>query len=231
MRIAMTDASLAVVAGVGPGMGLALARRFAADGGRVAMIARRREALDGYAEAIAAETRPGAAKGFPGDLSDPADVARVMGAIRAVEGPARLLIYNAGVWVEASAMALPIADFERDLSLCVTGALVAAQSAYPDMKAAGGGTLLFTGGGLALAPGYGAVAPSLTAGKSALRGLVHAMAGPLRAEGVAARMVTIAGTVAPGGPFDPDLIAGRYAALAALPADDETVEVVHDGQA
>lgn len=215
---------LAIVAGVGPGLGLALSRRFAGEGYRVAMIARRAEALDGYAAETGADSA-----GHPGDLGDPADVARVMREIRDRHGPAALLIYNASVWNPTPAMEIAPADFQRDLSLCVTGALAAAQAVFADMRAAGGGLMLFTGGGLALAPQHGTPAPSLAAGKSALRGLVLAMAPELRKAGIRAGTITIAGTIAPGGPFDPERIAERFAEFASLPRDDDTAEIVYRG--
>jgi NAD(P)-dependent dehydrogenase (short-subunit alcohol dehydrogenase family) len=216
---------LAIVAGVGPGMGLALARRFAADGYGVALIARRPEALAGYLRDLG-----GGASAHPADLADPQAAAAAVAAIRAERGVVRALLWNAAFWRPTPAMSIAPEDFHRDLALGVTSALAAAQAVYPDMREAGGGAMLFTGGGLALAPQHGAAAPSLTAAKSALRGLVFALAGELRPQGVRVGTVTIAGTVAPGGPFDPDRIAARFAALAALPPDDPTIEVVHDGR-
>jgi C4-dicarboxylate-specific signal transduction histidine kinase len=77
-----------VVTGVGPGTGAALVRRFAADGYRVAMLARDRDRL----EQLAAEI-PGAA-GFPVDVADLAalraalaQVARRFPAVRLEAGP------------------------------------------------------------------------------------------------------------------------------------------------
>jgi NAD(P)-dependent dehydrogenase (short-subunit alcohol dehydrogenase family) len=216
---------LAVIAGVGPGMGLALARRFAREGYRIAMIARRADALASFAAAI-----DGAATAHPADLSDPADAARAMAEIRAAHGPAALAIYNASIWNGTPAMAIAPDAFQRDLSLDVTGALVMAQAVYPDMKAAGKGVMLFTGSRVALAPQHGTASPSLAAGKSALRGLVLAMAGELRRAGIRVGTVTIAGTIAPGGPFDPVRIVEHFVRLAALPAEDRTVEIVYDGK-
>ena len=96
--------------------------------------------------------------------------------------PAAVLVYNGGSWHEMPAMQMDPALFSRDLMLCVTGALVCAQAAYPAMKAAGRGTILFTGGGLALYPAYGAGNSSLTAGKSGLRGFTFALAKELAPE-------------------------------------------------
>jgi NAD(P)-dependent dehydrogenase (short-subunit alcohol dehydrogenase family) len=209
-------------------MGLALARRFAREGYRIAMIARRAEALAGYAATIAGEI-DGEATGHPADLADPADTRRAMAGIRAAHGPASLLIYNASVWNGTPAMALAPEDFMQDIALDATGALVTAQAVYPDMKAAGGGAMLFTGSHAAIAPDKGTGSASLTAGKSALRGLVFAMAPRLRAEGIRVGTVTIAGAVKPGTAFDPDRIAERFVDLARLPPDDPAVEVVYRG--
>jgi short-subunit dehydrogenase len=70
------------------------------------------------------------------------------------------------------------------------------------------GTLLFTGGGLALAPSSAAAA--LSVGKAALRAWVLALHDALSEHGVHATTVTIAGTVRPGTHFDPDRIADTY---------------------
>ena len=98
------------------------------------------------------------------------------------------------------------------------------------MRAAGRGTLLFTGGGLALYPEYGAGVSSLAAGKAGLRAFAFALAKELAPEGIHVATVTIAGTVKPGTAFDPDRIAEEYWALHAQPADSWSVERVFDGK-
>ena len=92
------------------------------------------------------------------------------------------------------------------------------------------GSILFTGGGLALYPEYGANASSLTAGKSALRGLTYAMAKELEPEGIHVATVTIAGTVAEGTAFAPDTIAECYWALHQQPKAQWSTEIVFNGQ-
>jgi NAD(P)-dependent dehydrogenase (short-subunit alcohol dehydrogenase family) len=87
--------------------------------------------------------------------------------------------------------------------------------------------MLFTGGGLALRPEYGASVPSLAAGKSALRGLVLAMAAELAADGIRAGLITIAGMVQAGTAFDPDRIAELYWQFHAGAV--RSVETVFDG--
>lgn len=216
---------LCVVAGVGPGMGLAIARRFARSGFAIALIARDAGALARSVDEIRAIGVK--AEGFPTDLCDLAQIKATFAAIRSSLGDPEVMVHNASVWREAAAMDLAPETFARDLTLSATSALACAQEVYPAMKAVGRGSLLFTGGGLALRPEFGKGVASLTAGKSALRGLVHALAGELAPDGVHVATVTIAGTVAPGGPFDPDLIAEHFTALHEEPANAWTVERVH----
>jgi NAD(P)-dependent dehydrogenase (short-subunit alcohol dehydrogenase family)/glutathione S-transferase len=217
---------LCIVMGIGPGIGLAVAKRMAAPdrGYHVAIVARRAAALEEYRAQIGGST-----SSHPGDASSAADVKRVVAEILAAHGgPCELLVYNGGVWNETRAMTVSPEQFARDLDLCVTGALASAQQVHPGMKAAGRGTMLFTGGGLALFPEYGATVPSLTAGKSALRGLVLAMAADLQADGIRAGTVTVCGTVVPGSAFDPDLIAQRFDDMATGKITD--VESKFDGK-
>jgi short-subunit dehydrogenase len=140
------------------------------------------------------------------------------------------MIYNGGVWNEGAPLAMPPKDFHRDLALCVTGAYASARAVHADMKARGGGAILFTGGGLALAPEYGVNVASLVAGKAGLRGLSLALHEGLKADNIHVGMVTIAGTVARGTAFDPDSIAESYWTLYSQPPGAWMPEIVFDGR-
>ena len=220
----MTLAKLCVVAGVGPGMGLAIGRRFAAEGYDIAMIARGAEALEHYARELRNERSN--VQSFPADLGDIMEMTSAFAEIRRRMGDPEVLVYNGAGWHQVSAMAMDPVVFTQDVALSVTSALVCAQQVYPSMKAAAKGTMLFTGGGLALRPQFGSGASSLTAGKSALRGLVHAMAGELAPDGIHVATVTISGTVAVGTPFDPDIIAKAYMDLHEQPKRAWAVETI-----
>jgi short-subunit dehydrogenase len=216
-----------LVAGAGPGMGLAIARRFAREGFALGLIARRADALEEAAGHL--RTNGTQVAIATADLRDPFQAASAVTQLGATLGPATVLVYNAATWNQVPAMAIAPGDFRRDLDLCVTGALASAQAAYPAMREAGRGSMLFTGGGLALNPAFGAGVASLTAGKSALRGFVHALAGELAPDGIHVATVTIAGTVAPGTAFDPDRIAARFWALHAEPPHAWRVEDIFAG--
>lgn len=215
---------LAIIAGAGPGIGGAVARAFCADGYTVALLGRRREAL----EALAADLPD--ASIWPVDLSDPSAVVAVIASIIATHGVPAVLHYNAAAWHESDPLSLDPSVFTADLSLCATGALAATQAVVPAMRAKGGGTLLFTGGGLALYPEYGGEVVSLTAGKAAMRAMVLALAPKLAELGIHAAMVTVAGTVAPDTQFDPDTIAATFMALHTQTRGEWQTEVIFDGK-
>lgn len=218
----------AVIVAAGPGVGLAVAKRFAREGHPVAMIARNQAALDDMAAEIGAAGRT--ARGFAADVTNAAALRDVLARIEAEMGAPEVLVWNGGRWVETPAMTLDPAEFEADLRLTTVGALVAAQAVAPAMERAGGGSIIVTGGGLALAPQYGGAVPALAAGKAAVRALVHAAAPEFAARGIHLGTVTIAGQVAPGGTFDPDRIAEMFYAVHAEPNDAWTVERVFDGK-
>lgn len=223
---------LCIVAGVGPGLGRALCRAFAAAGYHVAMLARNAESLGAIAEEIA--RAGGSAFAEPADLTDFAATRAAIERAIARGGSPAALVYNASVWNETPFLEFAPEAFRRDLDLMITGALVASQAVAPAMRAAGGGEVIFTGGGLALAPQHGGPVPSLAVGKAGLRALALCSAAELRSAGIRLQTITIAGAIAPGTPFDPDRIAETFLARLAAPAEDETVETVfrgadHDG--
>jgi NAD(P)-dependent dehydrogenase (short-subunit alcohol dehydrogenase family) len=217
---------LAIIAGVGPGVGLAVARRFADQGYRVALIARDGARLATMAAPINAQG--GAAFAYPADLSDHRAVADVIATILADHGRPSVLVWNAALWDQTPALTVDPDAFDRQMRLGLTAGLTAIRAAAPAMTAGGGGTILMTGGGLALAPQYGGAVPVLTAVKSALRGFVHASAPAFAAQNLRLGTVTIAGQVAPGTAFDPDAIAGAFWAL--HDAAEPVVEHIFDGR-
>ncbi len=216
-----------VVCGVGPGLGRALGRRFARGGFAVALIARQQVALDLLAAEIEAEG--GTARGFAADLTDTPALGAALGRVATELGPPEVLIYNASVFVAGPAMARDPGGFAAELALDVTGALVAAQAVYPAMRAAGRGSILFTGSKLALAPETGGGSPGLAAGKSALRALALAIAPELAQAGIHLATVTVYGSIKPGGRFDPDRIAEAFWTLHRQPREAWSTELVFRG--
>ena len=127
------------ITGVGPGTGTALARRFAADGYRVALLARDAERLD----KLAAEL-PGAAA-FPVDVADLDALRAALGRVRAQLGAPSVLIHNAVAGGFGSFESVTPGALEQRFRVNVTSLLVLAQELAPAMVEAGWGAIVATG--------------------------------------------------------------------------------------
>ena len=170
-----------------------------------------------------------AASAYQVDLRKEEAVRKAIRSIESDLGPTDVLVYNAAALSPGPTMSVSAQQFSSDIDVSVTGALVCAQEVFSGMKARRAGTILFTGGGLALRPEYGIGVASLTAGKSALRGLSLLLSKELAQDGIHVSTVTIAGTVAPGTSLDPDLIATKYWGLYQETAPSWRSEIVLSG--
>ena len=204
---------LAIV-GMGPGVSAAVARRFGREGFTIAALARRPDALKQQTDALAAAGVD--ARGYVADAADAGAVTAALGRVGDELGAPGVLVYNAAGVRHKPLAGLAPGELMADLQISVGGALASVQAVLPAMKAGGGGTLLFTGGGFAFEP-MPALA-SLGMGKAALRNLAFSLYAELKDSGVHAATVTICGLVKPGTPFDPDRIAECYWQLHTQPA-------------
>jgi NAD(P)-dependent dehydrogenase (short-subunit alcohol dehydrogenase family) len=128
-----------VVTGVGPGTGTALARRFAADGYRVALLARSAERL----EQLAAELPDAAA--FPVDVGDLDALRATLQQVRERLGSPEVLLHNAVAGGFGSFESVAPEALERRFRVNVTSLLVLAQELAPAMIEAGRGAIAITG--------------------------------------------------------------------------------------
>jgi short-subunit dehydrogenase len=138
-------------------------------------------------------------------------------------GPIRILVYNAMLSAGSLATA-SIADLRAASEVNLHTPVRVAQAVLPQLVA-GGGSVLLTGGGLALQP-VGDLGV-LSAGKAALRAAAFALAQEMEPRGVRVRTVTVAGRIRPGTPLDPDRIAEVF--WEAHVGRDSAVEVVLTG--
>ncbi len=210
------------IIGAGPGLGAALARRFAAENHPVLALSRN-------AEKRAPE---GGILEWPADAADPENLAGALeGGARALGAPIGVLIYNAyrASMAQDGPSTLDPESLVEDFKVNVAGALAAARAVLPGMRAAGRGTILFTGGGLALAPTSWLPAASLAIGKAGLRSLALTLHAELASAGIHAGTVTIAGQIAPGTKFDPDAIAQAFFSMHTDKPGQFRNEIVFDG--
>lgn len=210
------------IVGAGPGVGLSVAKRFAKEGFRIALIARRQDMLDEYKTEL---TRQGAdVHIFSGDAGDFESLIQAFKKINGSLGDTHVLVYNAAIVRSSLPSECSPARLLEDFKVNVGGALQAAQLVIPAMKEAKKGTILFTGGGLALdpIPQY----TSLAIGKAGIRSLAFTLFGEMLTQGIHVATVTIAGIVKPGTKFDPDLIANEYWRLHSQPQGKWEKEII-----
>lgn len=188
-----------VVTGVGPGTGSALARRFATDGYRVALIARDAARL----EALAAEL-PGS-KAYPVDIADLDALRQTLDRIRAELGAPSVLLHNAVAGGFGTFDTVDPAELEQRFRVNVTSLLVMAQQLAPGMIELGHGAIVCTGNtsawrGKAAFAGF---APT----KAAQRILCESLARALGPQGVHVAYVVIDAVI--DVPWTRQMFAGR----------------------
>ena len=178
---------VALVVGAGPGLGAALARRFAAGGHKVAVARRKTDDITALAEEIGG-------KAYACDAADHGSVTALFDGIRADLGTPTLVSYNAGAYSPGSVLEITAEEFERCWRIGCLGGFNVGQAAARGMVEAGGGTLLFTGATAALRGGKGFV--NLAVGKFGLRALAQSMARELGPQGVHVAHLIIDGQIA-----------------------------------
>ncbi|MEF8869152.1 MAG: SDR family NAD(P)-dependent oxidoreductase [Haloarculaceae archaeon] len=202
----------AVVAGVGPGLGASLARRFDAEGCDVALFAR----SPGFIEGLADELDSGLAVTV--DVADREAVREGFEAVRDAFGPVDLLAFNASAASWTGLLETDAEAFSNALAVGVEGAFLCARAAVSDMVEHDGGTVLFSGATTSVRGREGAV--GFSAAKFGARGLAESMARELGPEGVHVAHVVVDGQIL--GPnvdtgdrpeheyLDPDAMANEY---------------------
>ncbi|HKN00108.1 MAG TPA: SDR family NAD(P)-dependent oxidoreductase [Candidatus Binataceae bacterium] len=181
---------VAVITGVGPGLGAALARRFAR-GYAVAINARNKE----YLASLAGEIRVtgGTVLEVPADIGDRAQVEAAFKLIRERLGPPAALIYNAGSGTFGNVTEVTPDQYEAAWRTNAYGAFVAAQQVAPAMIASGNGVMLFTGATAGVKAGAKSVA--FGPAKFAMRGLAQSLARDLGPKGIHVAWINVDGSI------------------------------------
>ncbi|KAG4930799.1 hypothetical protein AAZX31_17G168600 [Glycine max] len=196
MASSASSRGIAAIVGVGPNLGLSIARKFAHEGYTVAILARDLGRLSRFADEIAREEK---AQVFAIriDCSDSRSVREAFEGVLSL-GFVEILVYNAYQplpWCPSSFQDLRIESFERSLAVSSVGAFHCAQQVLPGMVERGKGTILFTGCSASLngIAGYS----ELCCGKFALRALSQCLAKEFQPQGVHLAHVIIDGVIGP----------------------------------
>ena len=198
-----------VVAGVGPGNGISISRRFAREGYRVAMLARNAERLAAFEKEI-----PGA-RGYACDVTDRAAVSEVFAALRRDLGPVDVLVHNAALGAFGEFMDITPETLEATFRVNVMSLVHCGQEAARDMLARGAGAIVVTGNTSARRgrAGFAAFAPT----KAAQRILAESMARSLGPKGIHVAYAVIDAVI--DVPWARERFAGRPDEFFAAPDD------------
>jgi NAD(P)-dependent dehydrogenase (short-subunit alcohol dehydrogenase family) len=205
----MDTPKVAAVVGVGPGLGAALARRFAREGYAVGLFARSESSLRPVQQEI--EKSGGRAALYPADATDEASLGAAFARLRAELGAPGVCIYNASAFTMAGLLELTPERFESAWRVSCLGGFLMAREAVPAMLERGRGTLLFTGATAALRGG--ARFAGFAVGKFGLRALAQSLARELGPQGIHVAHVVIDGVIGTGRDattLDPNAIAETY---------------------
>lgn len=205
---------VAVITGAASGMGLAISRRLAADGHRVAMLD-----VDGDGAERAADdvrrtgTQTVAAKV---NVTDRGAVDEVFERVRSELGPVEIMVTSAGLDEFAAFTDITTAQWERMLAVNLTGTFHCLQAAVPDMLESGWGRIVTISSSSAQTG-----APRMAhyvASKGGVIGLTKALAIELGRHGITVN------TIPPGAINTP--MSRRAQATGALPSDDVLAKMI-----
>ena len=226
---------VAVVSGIGPGLGGALCRRLCDEGFAVVGLAR----SPNFGEQLAAQLsasggQSGSFRFLACDVTDQHAVAAVFAQIAAETSPPSLLVHNAGQLLIAPFAETTPAAFEAMWRVTTLGAMLTAQAVLPDMVTRGDGTIIFTGATAGMRGG--AKFAAFASAKFALRGLAQSLAREYGPQGVHVVHANVDGIMWGGISHDqvkvgrdrsiePDAVADAYLYLIRQPRSAWTHEI------
>ncbi|GHA62023.1 oxidoreductase [Streptomyces tendae] len=209
---------VAVVTGANSGIGLAIAKRFAAEGARVFLAGRRQEPLDAAVAEIGS-----AATGVRADVSVQADLDDLYSVVREEAGRIDVLVANAGSAVPQQLGEITEEAIDATFGTNVKGTVFTVQKALPLLS--DGASIVVTGSTSTLRPG-----PSLEiygASKAAVRNLVRSWALGARERKFRVNVLSPGPTETPGlvGAVGPDHQLASQVPLGRIGRPDEIAAV------
>ncbi|PNU05708.1 oxidoreductase [Novosphingobium guangzhouense] len=176
-----SDRKIALVTGGSSGIGLAIARKFAASGMQVIVAGRRQEALDRAVSQLGED-----ASGIVADVSNLTSLDTLFSQIRSDFGRIDVLVANAGVGVHAPLGQITEAGFDQQFDINVKGIVFTVQAALPLLNP--GSSIVIVGSTSSIDPG-----PSMSiygATKAAVRNLVRSWVSDLKGSGIRINIVS-----------------------------------------
>lgn len=215
------DNKVIAIIGMGQGISYSVAERFAREGYAIAMFSRNEGRLNLFQELL--ERQLVVSRYYPVDAGNAKALHQALDKMCQEMGHPQVLVYNASKNKQLHILDDSAETISEDLLVNVGGALEAVQALLPAMKARQAGTILLTGGGLALHPNP--AMGSLSIGKTGLRSLAIQLHNALAPDGIKVATVTVAGFVTKESTtHHPDRIADLYWDIHQTPVDQVQAE-------
>lgn len=184
---------VAIITGAAGGIGLAAARKFAAEGA-VAIVCDM-DAAKVEAAVQAVRAAGGRADGYAVNVTDRATVDAMVAAVRAKHGRIDILINNAGITRDARLVKMTEADFDAVLDVNLKGVFHCTQAVVDTMLAQGGGAIVNTS---SIAGVYGNFGQgNYAASKAGVVGMTKAWARELGPKNIRVNAVAPGATASP----------------------------------
>jgi len=166
-----------IITGASSGIGAACARLLAQQGCKLALAARRVDAMQRLADQLQAECLV-----VQADMTAPADIKRMVAATLERFGRVDALLANAGVYIRGQFAEGDIEQLTRMFALNVDGVLRCAHAVIPAMKAQGSGDIIVTSSIAGTTDIVGE--PVYSASKNAVQTFVHTVRRQLAGAGI-----------------------------------------------
>ncbi|MDE6087262.1 MAG: SDR family NAD(P)-dependent oxidoreductase, partial [Oscillospiraceae bacterium] len=190
------------------GLGTAIGRKFGANDFRVVLMARNAESLKAYEQEFQAEDIEVYTK--TADAADDNTMTKALNEAIAEYGTPDVFAYNVGVTTPDSMQDNGIsATVLRDrYQVDVVGAYHCIQQIATEEFAKKNGSILVTGGGLAMYPSADYLPLSMD--KAALRAMVQALHPVMQKKGIFLGTLTVCNVIAEGSSCSPEILAEKY---------------------
>jgi short-subunit dehydrogenase len=207
-----TTKKILALAGIGPGLGMGIARTFGKQGFHIAMISRSADKQKSYSAEL---TKIGIeSTGFQADLRDFGRTARAFADIKYTLGVPDVMIYSPQPpliddlrkWMPVT---MEIDELKRCMDICCFSAINCVHQVADDMVKRGHGAIIITTSGSAIDPinTLGSIALSM----AAARNYAFTLNQTLKPKGVFAGTVCLSLLVKPGDPHgDPNVLGGQF---------------------
>lgn len=175
------EGKVAVISGATTGIGLAIARRFVAEGAHVVIFGRRQAQLDEAARLIGRNVTA-----IQADASNLDDLDRIAAAVRNEKGVVDIIVSNAGYTEQASIETITPEHFDKAFNLMARGPVFLVQKQLPMMTRGGSIVLVSSAMHVMGIPGHTAYAAT----KAALRSYARTWAAEFKDRGIRVNMLS-----------------------------------------